>query len=68
MIGEDPRCFEYNNKIYVLDNYVNDMYLIDNETQNYIRINISGKNHNNVLYFIHYIKPFELYTIEHCNT
>ena len=26
--GEDPRCFEYNNKIYVLDNYLNDMYLI----------------------------------------
>jgi hypothetical protein len=69
LIGEDPRCFEYNNKIYVLDNYLNDMYLIDHETQNYIKINISGKNpsfinHNNVLYFIHYIKPFELYTFD----
>ena len=33
----------------------------------YHNINISGKNisfinHNNILYFIHYIKPFELYT------
>lgn len=69
LIGEDPRCFEYNNKIYVLDNYLNDMYLIDYETQNYIKINISGKNpsfinHNNILYFIHYIKPFELYTFD----
>ena len=27
--GEDPRCFKYNNKIYILDNYLNDMYLID---------------------------------------
>ena len=67
--GEDPRCFEYNNKIYVLDNYLNDMYLIDYEKKNYIKINISGKNpsfinHNNILYFIHYIKPFELYTFD----
>ena len=26
--GEDPRCFEYKNKIYILDNYLNDMFLI----------------------------------------
>uniref|UniRef100_A0A6C0ER97 Uncharacterized protein n=1 Tax=viral metagenome TaxID=1070528 RepID=A0A6C0ER97_9ZZZZ len=67
--GEDPRCFEYNNKIYVLDNYLNDMYLIDYDIIKYIKINISGKNisfinHNNTLYFIHYIKPFELYTFD----
>ena len=67
--GEDPRCFEYNNKIYVLDNYLNDMYLIDYKNNQYIKINISGKNisfinHNNILYFIHYIKPFELYTFD----
>jgi hypothetical protein len=68
-IGEDPRCFDFNNKIYVLDNYLNDMYLIDYDIMKYIKINISGKNisfinHNNVLYFIHYIKPFELYTFD----
>lgn len=68
-IGEDPRCFEYNNKIYILDNYCNDMYLIDYENNKYTKINISGKNisfinHNNILYFIHYIKPFELYTFD----
>lgn len=67
--GEDPRCFEFDNKIYILDNYLNDMYLIDYNNKNYIKINISGKNlsfinHNNTLYFIHYIKPFELYTFD----
>jgi hypothetical protein len=67
--GEDPRCFEYNNKLYIQDNYCNDMYLIDYDNVNYIKINISGKNisfinHNNILYFIHYIKPFELYTFD----
>lgn len=67
--GEDPRCFTYNNKIYVLDNYCNDCHLIDIENNNYIKINISGKNlsflvYNGILYFIHYIKPFELYTFD----
>jgi hypothetical protein len=67
--GEDPRCFEYNNKIYILDNYLNDMFLIDYKTNNSVKINISGKNlsfitHDNILYFIHYIKPFELYTFD----
>ena len=45
------------------------MYLIDYDIMKYIKINISGKNisfinHNNILYFIHYIKPFELYTFD----
>ena len=67
--GEDPRCFEYNNKIYILDNYLNDMFLIDYVNKKYTNINISGKNisfinHNNILYFIHYIKPFILYTFD----
>ena len=67
--GEDPRCFEYNDKIFVLDNYFNNMYLIDYDIMKYIKINISGKNisfinHDNILYFIHYIKPFELYTFD----
>lgn len=67
--GEDPRCFEYNNKLYVLDNFLNDMFLFDYDNKKYIKINISGKNisfinHDNNLYFIHYIKPFELYTLD----
>ena len=67
--GEDPRCFEYNGKIYVQDNYLDDMYLIDYDNAKHIKINISGKNisfinHNNVLYFIHYIKPFQLYKFD----
>ncbi len=67
--GEDPRCFEYNNKIYVLNNFCNNMFLIDYENQKYIKINIGGKNisfinHNNTLYFIHYIKPFKLYVLD----
>jgi hypothetical protein len=67
--GEDPRCFEYNNKIYVLDNYLNDMFLIDYKNNHFTKINISGKNlsffnHNDKLYFIHYIKPFVLFTFD----
>ena len=67
--GEDPRCFEYNSKLYILDNYLNDMFLIDYEMNKYIKIKLSGKNptfinHNNILYVIHYIKPFELYTLD----
>jgi len=67
--GEDPRCFEFNNKLYVLDNYYNDMHLIEYETKKFTRIcafgkNISFINHNNTLYFIHYIKPFVLYTFD----
>jgi hypothetical protein len=52
-----------------LDNYLHDMFLIDYENKKYTKINISGKNisfisHNNILYFIHYIKPFVLYTFD----
>ena len=76
--GEDPRCFYFNDKIVVLDNYYCDMYLIQHDAtpgtpiesaNKFTRIRISGKNlsfipHNGKLYFMHYIKPFELYT---CN-
>ena len=76
--GEDPRCFYFNDKIVILDNYYCDMYLIQHDAtpgtaiesaNKFTRIRISGKNisfipHNGKLYFIHYIKPFELYT---CN-
>ena len=67
--GEDPRCFNYNNKIYILNNRFSDMALIDYESKEYIKIKISGKNisfieHDNLLYFIHYIKPFKLYTFD----
>lgn len=73
--GEDPRTFEHNGRIYIQDNYLNDMYLIDyshfleNSIPKYIKIDIRGKNltfisHNGVLYFIHYIKPFKLYTLD----
>ena len=45
------------------------MYLIDYDDMNFIKINISGKNisfinHNNILYFIHFMKPFQLYTFD----
>ena len=67
--GEDPRCFEFNGNLYVLDNYFNDMHLVDYTNKTYIRLNISGKNpsffsHSDTLYFIHYIKPFALYTFD----
>jgi hypothetical protein len=67
--GEDPRVFIHNKKLYILDNYHNDMYLIDYDTNRHFKINISGKNpsfisHKNQLYFIHYIKPFTLYKLD----
>ena len=69
--GEDPRCFKYKDKIYILDNYYNDCHLIDyenDENGKYTKINITGKNfsfindNDTALYLIHYIKPFELYS------
>jgi hypothetical protein len=70
--GEDPRSFYLNNKMYVIDNYYNDMYLIEHDAtaaQKFTKIRMSGKNlsfipHDGKLYFMHYIKPFVLYT---CN-
>ena len=67
--GEDPRCFIHKNKIYVVDNYWNDIHLMDYEAMKYTKINLSGKNisfisHNDTLYFIYRMKPFELYSID----
>ena len=67
LVGEDPRCFKYNNKIYILNNCIAKMSLIDYETKESTKIEITGKNisfieHNNKLFFIHYIKPFKLFT------
>lgn len=66
--GEDPRTFIHNKVLYGLDNYFNDMYLIDYEKNKYLKIKIDGKNisfisHNNHLYFIHFMKPFVLYEL-----
>jgi hypothetical protein len=66
--GEDPRSFYLNNKMYVIDNYYNDMYLIEHDAtaaQKFTKIRMSGKNlsfipHDGKLYFMHYIKPFVL--------
>ena len=67
LIGEDPRVFIFNNDLYIQDNKNNKMFLIDYNNKKYIKLNISGKNitffeHNNTLYYIHYIKPFSLYS------
>jgi hypothetical protein len=67
--GEDPRCFTHKNKIYVLDNFVSDMYFIDYELMKHTRIYISGKNisfidHQDTLYFIHHMKPFQMYYLD----
>jgi hypothetical protein len=67
--GEDPRCFIFNEKLYILDNMMDDMHLTDFETRIHTKINISGKNasficHNSQLYLIHFMKPFDLYTID----
>lgn len=70
--GEDPRCFEFGNSIYVLDNTYNDMYLLNFQLNLYLKIKISGKNisficHNNKVYFIHFMKPFILYELNMYN-
>ena len=67
--GQDPRCFIFDDKLYILDNQLNDMHLTEYENRVHIKIDISGKNasffcHNSKLYLIHYIKPFQLYTID----
>ena len=67
--GEDPRCFIFKNKLYILNNDFNQMTLINYDNKNTIPLNIIGKNisffsHKNKLYFIHYIKPLQLYTID----
>lgn len=67
--GEDPRCFYHNNKLYVLDNYLSDSHLIDYETKHATKIPIDGKNfgfisHNNTLYFLHKIKPLDIYSFD----
>jgi len=67
--GEDPRCFQFKDKIYILDNYLSDMNLIDYDTKKATRIRINGKNlsflpHEDKLYFIHHMKPFKLYTYD----
>lgn len=67
--GEDPRCFIYINKLYIQDNFFSNMYLIDYNEKKYIKIDITGKNisfipYKDNLYFIHYIKPFELYRFD----
>jgi hypothetical protein len=65
-IGEDPRVFIHNNSLYIVDNTFNNIQLIHYDTGRRIPIPISGKNltfisHNNILYFIHYLKPFVLF-------
>ena len=66
LIGEDPRVFIFNKELYIQDNMLSDMKLINYENNNYIDIDIKGKNisffeHKNELYFIHYIKPLHIY-------
>lgn len=72
IVGEDPRIFEHNNEIYVVDNYLDDVHLFCLNNNNRIKINLKGKNfsfisHNNDLYFIYTMKPFVLYRLDLSN-
>lgn len=65
--GEDPRCFIHKDKLYVVDNYCDDIHLIDYDSKEYIKIPLSGKNfsfisHEDNLYIIHSMVPLSLYT------
>lgn len=67
--GEDPRCFMHQNRLYVVDNYCNDVHLIDYQTKERTKIPLSGKNfsfisHNNILYIIHTMIPLHLYKFD----
>ena len=63
---EDPRSFYHNDCLYIQDNYLDDMHLINLSNSTSHKININGKNitfisHNGRLYFIHIMCPFTLY-------
>jgi hypothetical protein len=63
--GEDPRIFEHNNEVYIVDNYLNDIHLYNLNKNINCKINLNGKNfsfisHNNELYFIYTMRPFIL--------
>jgi hypothetical protein len=40
--GEDPRCFVFKGTLYIVDNYLDDMHLINYETKSYIKLQIGG--------------------------
>ena len=72
-MGEDPRSFYHNNKLYIVDNTLNKTKLIniDLETYNpiYYPVSILGKNitffsYKNILYAIKWFMPLIIYKCE----
>ena len=69
LIGEDPRAFIHNDSLYVTDNYCHDQHIYNSNTKQRVKIDLNFKNtsyisHQNKLYGIHRMKPFELYEID----
>lgn len=67
--GMDPRLFKHKNRTYVIDNYFDNMHIIDVETLDKIKIDLPGKNfiffsYRDKLYIIHKILPLELYEFD----
>jgi hypothetical protein len=69
---EDPRCFEHQGKLYVVDNRFlgderNRLYCVEDNT--YRSLDLEGKNlsyisHRDTLYVIHRFCPFHLYSLD----
>ncbi len=67
--GQDPRLFQHNKKTYVIDNYLDNVHIIDVDNENRIKIDLPGKNfiffsYKDKLYIIHKILPLELYEFD----
>lgn len=63
--GEDPRLFMHKDRLYIVDNYFNDVFVIDAESKEYVKVNAPGKNFSffsfeGEVFLIHYMKPFVL--------
>jgi len=69
LLGEDPRTFYHNGHLYTTDNYCHDNHIQNHFTNKRVKVQLNFKNtsyisHNNKLYGIHRMMPFEFYEID----
>lgn len=67
--GEDPRQFTFKNSIFVVDNYWDDIHLININEMKYTKVYKKGKNfvwftNDTELFFLHSIKPISIYKVD----
>lgn len=68
-VGEDPRCFIHDERVFVHGNRMNDQRLYDIDQKTQINLGVRGKNltyisHRGRLFFIHWLIPMALYEVE----